>query len=121
MIQHHLLTDARDAHDGDVRGAHTNGPNRAPVPGFDVHAVADMSTLSPDIRRGSAPEHRFDQPPRVAGVRCRARPRRPISAHTSPGPTIDEYPNWRLPLPVTLEQLRDDPWVARIVSVVGDR
>ncbi len=35
--------------------------------------------------------------------------------------TVDEYPNWRLPLPVTLEQLRVDPRVARIVSVVGGR
>lgn len=35
--------------------------------------------------------------------------------------TVDEYPNWRLPLPVTLEQLRDDERVVRIVSAVGDR
>lgn len=31
--------------------------------------------------------------------------------------TVDEYPNWRLPLPVTLEQLRADPRVAEITSV----
>jgi 4-alpha-glucanotransferase len=31
--------------------------------------------------------------------------------------TIDEYPNWRLPLPETLEQLRDDPRVAEIAAV----
>jgi 4-alpha-glucanotransferase len=30
--------------------------------------------------------------------------------------TIDEYPNWRLPLPETLEQLREDPRVARITA-----
>ena len=30
--------------------------------------------------------------------------------------TIDEYPNWRLPLPLTLEQLRADPRVAEITS-----
>jgi len=30
--------------------------------------------------------------------------------------TIDEYPNWRLPLPVTLEQLKDDPLVAVIAE-----
>jgi 4-alpha-glucanotransferase len=30
--------------------------------------------------------------------------------------TIDEYPNWRLPLPQTLEQLREDPRVARITA-----
>jgi 4-alpha-glucanotransferase len=30
--------------------------------------------------------------------------------------TVDEYPNWRLPLPLTLEQLRADPRVAEIAS-----
>jgi 4-alpha-glucanotransferase len=30
--------------------------------------------------------------------------------------TIDEYPNWRLPLPETLEQLREDPRVARVTA-----
>ena len=30
--------------------------------------------------------------------------------------TIDEYPNWRLPLPLTLEQLRADPRVEEITS-----
>jgi 4-alpha-glucanotransferase len=30
--------------------------------------------------------------------------------------TIDEYPNWRLPLPLTLEQLRADPRVAEITA-----
>jgi 4-alpha-glucanotransferase len=30
--------------------------------------------------------------------------------------TIDEYPNWRLPLPETFEQLRADPRVARITA-----
>ena len=40
-----------------------------------------------------------------------AEPRQP----NLPG-TIDEYPNWRLPLPETLEQLRDDPRVAEITS-----
>ncbi|CPR12841.1 4-alpha-glucanotransferase [Mycobacterium bohemicum DSM 44277] len=41
-----------------------------------------------------------------------AEPRQP----NLPG-TIDEYPNWRLPLPETLEQLRDDPRVAEITDV----
>jgi 4-alpha-glucanotransferase len=41
-----------------------------------------------------------------------AEPRQP----NLPG-TIDEYPNWRLPLPETLEQLRDDPRVAEITAV----
>lgn len=31
--------------------------------------------------------------------------------------TVDEYPNWRLPLPETLEQLRSDPRVAQIANV----
>ncbi|MEE3062512.1 MAG: 4-alpha-glucanotransferase [Actinomycetota bacterium] len=41
-----------------------------------------------------------------------AEPRQP----NLPG-TIDEYPNWRLPLPKTLEQLRVDPRVAEIAAV----
>jgi 4-alpha-glucanotransferase len=32
--------------------------------------------------------------------------------------TVDEYPNWRLPLPVTLEQLQRDPRVARVVTAL---
>lgn len=31
--------------------------------------------------------------------------------------TVDEYPNWRLPLPVSLEQLQSDPRVAEITAV----
>ena len=30
--------------------------------------------------------------------------------------TVDEYPNWRLPLPETLEQLRSDPRVAAVTA-----
>jgi 4-alpha-glucanotransferase len=30
--------------------------------------------------------------------------------------TVDEYPNWRLPFPLTLEQLRADPRVSEIVD-----
>jgi 4-alpha-glucanotransferase len=30
--------------------------------------------------------------------------------------TVDEYPNWRLPLPVTLEQLKADPRVAEVTA-----
>jgi 4-alpha-glucanotransferase len=30
--------------------------------------------------------------------------------------TVDEYPNWRLPLPMTLEQLKEDPRVADITA-----
>ncbi|MGB3351776.1 MAG: 4-alpha-glucanotransferase [Mycobacterium sp.] len=40
-----------------------------------------------------------------------AEPRQP----NLPG-TIDEYPNWRLPLPVTLEELRADPRVAEVTA-----
>ncbi|WP_156686211.1 4-alpha-glucanotransferase [Mycobacterium sp. Marseille-P9652] len=40
-----------------------------------------------------------------------AEPRQP----NLPG-TIDEYPNWRIPLPETLEQLRDDPRVAEVTA-----
>ncbi|MGH3788386.1 MAG: 4-alpha-glucanotransferase [Pseudonocardiaceae bacterium] len=32
--------------------------------------------------------------------------------------TVDEYPNWRLPLPVTLEQLQRDPRVRRTVAAL---
>ena len=32
--------------------------------------------------------------------------------------TIDEYPNWRLPLPLSLEELRDDPRVTRVVAAL---
>jgi 4-alpha-glucanotransferase len=32
--------------------------------------------------------------------------------------TVDQYPNWRLPLPESLEELRADPRVAEIVDVV---
>jgi 4-alpha-glucanotransferase len=30
--------------------------------------------------------------------------------------TVDEYPNWRLPLPVSLEELRHDPRVRAVVD-----
>ena len=32
--------------------------------------------------------------------------------------TVDQYPNWRLPLPVTLEQLQRDPRVIRVVAAL---
>jgi 4-alpha-glucanotransferase len=35
--------------------------------------------------------------------------------------TVDEYPNWRLPLPVTLEELRDDPRVRVVVDQLRAR
>jgi 4-alpha-glucanotransferase len=30
--------------------------------------------------------------------------------------TVDQYPNWRLPLPVSLEELYDDPRVRVVVD-----
>ncbi|MBA2324145.1 MAG: 4-alpha-glucanotransferase, partial [Pseudonocardiales bacterium] len=35
--------------------------------------------------------------------------------------TIDEYPNWRMPLPATFEQLRTDPRVREITALFRDR
>ena len=35
--------------------------------------------------------------------------------------TVDEYPNWRLPLPVSLERAMADPRVARIAGVMSGR
>jgi 4-alpha-glucanotransferase len=32
--------------------------------------------------------------------------------------TVDEYPNWRLPLPMTLEELQRDPRVRRVIEVL---
>ncbi|MDQ3761795.1 MAG: 4-alpha-glucanotransferase [Actinomycetota bacterium] len=32
--------------------------------------------------------------------------------------TVNEYPNWRLPLPMTLEQLQRDPRVGRVVAAL---
>lgn len=32
--------------------------------------------------------------------------------------TVDEYPNWRLPLPVTLEEFQRDPRVKRVVAAL---
>ncbi|GIJ51578.1 4-alpha-glucanotransferase [Virgisporangium aliadipatigenens] len=34
--------------------------------------------------------------------------------------TVDEYPNWRIPLPVSLDALFDDPRVRRVVSVLRE-
>ncbi|PRC45833.1 4-alpha-glucanotransferase, partial [Mycobacterium sp. ITM-2017-0098] len=33
--------------------------------------------------------------------------------------TVDEYPNWRLPLPVTMDELRTDARIAEITSAFG--
>ncbi|MGN9812521.1 4-alpha-glucanotransferase [Micromonospora sp. BQ11] len=32
--------------------------------------------------------------------------------------TVDEYPNWRLPLPASLAEIRDDPRVARVAKLL---
>ena len=34
--------------------------------------------------------------------------------------TVDEYPNWRIPLPVSLSALFEDPRVRRVVSVIRE-
>ncbi|MEV7327251.1 4-alpha-glucanotransferase [Micromonospora sp. NPDC093244] len=34
--------------------------------------------------------------------------------------TVDEYPNWRLPLPATVAQIRSDPRVARIAALLTE-
>jgi 4-alpha-glucanotransferase len=70
----------------------------------------------PDEREIILAMHRF-----LARTPCRlklvapydviAEPRQP----NLPG-TVDQYPNWRLPLPVTLEQLRSDPRVAEVMA-----
>jgi 4-alpha-glucanotransferase len=44
-----------------------------------------------------------------------AEPRQP----NLPG-TVDEYPNWRIPLPHSLEQLRTDPRIAAMVAAFQD-
>lgn len=33
--------------------------------------------------------------------------------------TVDEYPNWRLPLPKTVAEIRSDPRVTRIVDLLS--
>ena len=33
--------------------------------------------------------------------------------------TTDQYPNWRIPLPASLEEIRTDPRVRRIVAVLN--
>jgi 4-alpha-glucanotransferase len=35
--------------------------------------------------------------------------------------TVDEYPNWRIPLPVPLEDLFDDPRVREVVAILAAR
>ncbi|MGH3567268.1 MAG: 4-alpha-glucanotransferase [Pseudonocardia sp.] len=32
--------------------------------------------------------------------------------------TVDEYPNWRLPLLISLEELRDDPRIRAVIDAV---
>lgn len=33
--------------------------------------------------------------------------------------TIDQHPNWMMPLPATLEEIRNDPFVRRLAGVLG--
>jgi 4-alpha-glucanotransferase len=32
--------------------------------------------------------------------------------------TVDQYPNWRLPLPVTLDELQRDPRVDKVLAAL---
>jgi 4-alpha-glucanotransferase len=34
---------------------------------------------------------------------------------------VDEYPNWRIPLPVALEDLFDHPQVRQVVAILNAR
>jgi 4-alpha-glucanotransferase len=34
--------------------------------------------------------------------------------------TVDEYPNWRLPLPLSLEELRHDPRVRAVTDLMRE-
>ncbi|WP_425565932.1 4-alpha-glucanotransferase [Pseudonocardia ailaonensis] len=59
----------------------------------------------------------------LAGSRCRlvlASPYDVIGETRQPNlpGTIDEYPNWRLPLPLSLEELRKDQRVTRVVAAL---
>jgi 4-alpha-glucanotransferase len=35
--------------------------------------------------------------------------------------TVDEYPNWRIPLPLTLEELWNDPRLREVVKILSAR
>jgi 4-alpha-glucanotransferase len=82
--------------------------------------LAAHSPAEPTEREIILAMHRF-----LARTPCRlklvapydviAEPRQP----NLPG-TVDQYPNWRLPLPVTLEQLRTDPRVAEVMAAFRD-
>jgi 4-alpha-glucanotransferase len=58
----------------------------------------------------------------LAAARCRLRLISPYDVLAEPRQpnlpgTVDEYPNWRLPLPATLAELRADPRVAEVADV----
>ena len=55
--------------------------------------------------------------PRVPGGRSSRRTTSSARCANLPG-TVHQYPNWRLPLPVTLEELYADPRVRAVVDVM---
>jgi 4-alpha-glucanotransferase len=78
-----------------------------------------LSSSKPDEQEVISAMHRFlaATPSRlklISPYDVIAEPRQP----NLPG-TVDEYPNWRLPLPETLEELRADPRVAEITAAFG--
>jgi 4-alpha-glucanotransferase len=78
-----------------------------------------LNSGDPDEREIIAAMHRL-----LAATPCRLKLVAPYDVlgeerqPNLPG-TIDEYPNWRLPLPVTLEELQRDPRVAEIVRIMA--
>jgi 4-alpha-glucanotransferase len=87
-------------------------------------AILRSANLLPPNESGSEPDeatiitamHRFlaatpSQLKLISPYDLVAEPRQP----NLPG-TVDEYPNWRLPLPLTLEQLRADPRIAATIA-----
>ncbi len=86
-----------------------------------AEGLLDGTRAEPDERAVILAMHRL-----LARTPCRltlvspydvlAEPRQP----NLPG-TEDEYPNWRLPLPVPLERLREDPRIAEVAAVFGRR
>jgi 4-alpha-glucanotransferase len=83
------------------------------------HLLAPEGEPEPDERAIILAMHRL-----LASTPCRLRLVSPYDVLAEPRQpnlpgTVDEYPNWRLPLPISLEQLRTDSRVAETTSVFG--
>ena len=83
------------------------------LPSADVDAEPDEASIIVALHRFLASTS--SQLKLISPYDVIAEPRQP----NLPG-TVDEYPNWRLPLPMTLEQLREDPRVAEVTSAFRD-